>query len=133
MYSDRQAWANSVDPDETPQNEASHLGLHCLLFIQQILDTTSGSKLYFCSNKYGKEVTEYRVNTETNIKLMFTSLLYNNKTPSRWSLDNTLKTISKFYYCPLDILLKDVFRLAFYSTSQKDDYIILTPLNPTFI
>ena len=23
--------ANSVDPDETPQNAASHLGLHCLL------------------------------------------------------------------------------------------------------
>ena len=24
-------WANSTDPDETPQNAASHLGLHCLL------------------------------------------------------------------------------------------------------
>ena len=23
--------ANSVDPDETPQNAASHLGLYCLL------------------------------------------------------------------------------------------------------
>ena len=31
MYSDKQARANSVDPDETPQN----LGLHCLPFIQQ--------------------------------------------------------------------------------------------------
>ena len=27
MYSDRQAWANSLDPDETPQNMASHLSL----------------------------------------------------------------------------------------------------------
>ena len=46
MYSDRHAWANSVDPDETPQNAASHQGLHCLLIVQQFLDTTSGSKLY---------------------------------------------------------------------------------------
>ena len=28
MYSDRQAWANSLDRDETPQNAASHLGIH---------------------------------------------------------------------------------------------------------
>ena len=46
MYSDRQACANSIDPDETPQNVASHLGLHCLPLIQQFLDTTSGSELY---------------------------------------------------------------------------------------
>ena len=37
MYSDRQAWANSIDPDETPQNAASHLGLHCLPLMQQFL------------------------------------------------------------------------------------------------
>ena len=47
MYSDRQAWANSIDPDETPQNAASHLDLHCLPLIQQFLDTTSGSELYW--------------------------------------------------------------------------------------
>ena len=47
MYSDRQAWANSIDLDETPQNAASHLGLHCLPLIQQCLDTTSGSELYW--------------------------------------------------------------------------------------
>ena len=41
MYLDRQAWANSVDPDEMLQNAASHQGLHCLPFIQQCLDTTS--------------------------------------------------------------------------------------------
>ena len=46
MYSDRQAWANRDDPDETPQNAASHQGLRCLPLIQQSLDTTSGSKLY---------------------------------------------------------------------------------------
>ena len=46
MYVDRQAWANGVYPDETPQNVASHQGLDCLSLIQQFLDTTSGSKLY---------------------------------------------------------------------------------------
>ena len=44
-YSDRQAWANSVDPDEMPQNVASHQGLHYLPLIQQFLDTV-GSELY---------------------------------------------------------------------------------------
>ena len=29
-YSDRQAWANSVDPDQMPQNVASDQDLHCL-------------------------------------------------------------------------------------------------------
>ena len=47
MYSDRQAWANSIDSDETPQNVASHLGLHCLPLTQQFLDTTAGSELYW--------------------------------------------------------------------------------------
>ena len=47
IYSDRQAWANGIDPDEMLQNAASHLGLHCLPLIQQFLDTTSGSELYW--------------------------------------------------------------------------------------
>ena len=34
-YSDRQAWANSIDPDQTPQNAASDQGLHCLPLTQQ--------------------------------------------------------------------------------------------------
>ena len=46
MYSDRQAWANSIDPDEISQNTASHQGQHCLPLIQQFLDTILGSKLY---------------------------------------------------------------------------------------
>ena len=33
-YWDRQAWANSVDPDQTPLNAASDLDLHCLSSIQ---------------------------------------------------------------------------------------------------
>ena len=44
-YSNRQAWANSVDPDEMQQKAASHQGLPCLPLIQQFLDTTTGSKL----------------------------------------------------------------------------------------
>ena len=46
MYLARQAWANSVDPDETQQNVASHQGLHCLPLIQQFLGTTLDSKSY---------------------------------------------------------------------------------------
>ena len=46
MYSGRKAWANSVDPDETPHSAASHQGQHCLPLIQQFLDKTSVSKLY---------------------------------------------------------------------------------------
>ena len=38
MHLGRQARANSVDPGETPQNAASHQGLHCLPLIQQFLD-----------------------------------------------------------------------------------------------
>ena len=34
-YWDRQASANSVDPDHMPQNVASDQGLHCLPLIQQ--------------------------------------------------------------------------------------------------
>ena len=55
---DRQARANSVDPDETLHSVASYQGLLCLPLIQQILDTTKGSKLYFLKfyNKYCKEL-----------------------------------------------------------------------------
>ena len=35
FFSDRQTWANSLDPDQTPQNAASDLGLNCLTLIQQ--------------------------------------------------------------------------------------------------
>ena len=34
-YSDRQAWANGVDPDQMPQNVASDQGLHRLPLVQQ--------------------------------------------------------------------------------------------------
>ena len=46
MYSDRQAWANSVDLDEIPLNAASHQGIHCSQISQQFLDTTTDSKLH---------------------------------------------------------------------------------------
>ena len=41
MHSDRLAWANSIDTDAV-----FHQGQHCLPLIQQVLDTTSGNKLY---------------------------------------------------------------------------------------
>ena len=42
-----QTWANSLDPDETPQIAASHQGLHCLPLIQLVLEIKEmGSKLY---------------------------------------------------------------------------------------
>ena len=46
MYLDRQAWANSVDPYEMPQNVVSHQGLHCLPLVQHVLETTLNNKLY---------------------------------------------------------------------------------------
>ena len=33
-YWDKQACANNVDPDQTPQNAASDQGLHCLQLSQ---------------------------------------------------------------------------------------------------
>ena len=40
--SNSQAWANSADPDQMPQNVASDQGLHCL---QEFLDTCTGCKI----------------------------------------------------------------------------------------
>ena len=34
-YWDRRAFANSVDPDQMPQNAASDQGLHCLPYMQR--------------------------------------------------------------------------------------------------
>ena len=42
-YWDRQAWASSVDPEQMLQNVASDQGLHSMPFIQQFLDTSTGS------------------------------------------------------------------------------------------
>ena len=45
MYSDRLAWANSIDPDQMPKNVASDQGLYCLPHIQHFLNTYTGSKI----------------------------------------------------------------------------------------
>ena len=63
MYSDRQAWANSVDPVETPQNAASHQGLHCLPLIQQFLDTNCICSNFRTSTVRSWAVQILRVNT----------------------------------------------------------------------
>ena len=44
-YLGRQAWVNSVDPDQMLQNAASDLGLHCLPSIQQVSDTSKSSEM----------------------------------------------------------------------------------------
>ena len=44
-YSDRQAWANSVDPDQTPRSAASDQGLHCLSLIQHFYTHLPGGKI----------------------------------------------------------------------------------------
>ena len=45
-YLDRQVWANSVGPDQTPQNAASDQGLHCLpLPFACISDTFISSRM----------------------------------------------------------------------------------------
>ena len=53
-YSDRQAWANSVDPDQTPQNAASDQGLHCLSLTQQFYKHSQVIKIDFWREVYGK-------------------------------------------------------------------------------
>ena len=81
MYLVRQAWANNADPDEMPQNVASHLGLHCLPLIQLFSDTTLCSKLYLLKFhiKYAKELRyldtkgKYGKVTDTEIKWLFIS------------------------------------------------------------
>ena len=40
-YSDIQAWAKNLDPDETRQNAASDQGLWCFPLIQQLFVDTS--------------------------------------------------------------------------------------------
>ena len=46
MYLVRQAWANSVDPDETPQMQRLIRVYTVFSLIQQFSDTTVSSKLY---------------------------------------------------------------------------------------
>ena len=44
-YSGWRALANSVDPDQMPQNVASDQGLHCFQHILQFLDILTDSKM----------------------------------------------------------------------------------------
>ena len=52
-YSDRQTKANSVDPDQTPQNAASDQGLHYLSLIQQCLERIKRACLNFRARNQG--------------------------------------------------------------------------------
>ena len=51
---DRQAIANSLDPNKTLQNRASDQGLHCLPIIQHFLHSSTGGQTDMF--KYGKEL-----------------------------------------------------------------------------
>ena len=51
-YRDRQARANSTDPDQMLQNAASDLGLHWLQLIQHYFRTSTGSISYFFFFKF---------------------------------------------------------------------------------
>ena len=55
---DRPACANSLDPDQTSQNADPDQGLHCLLLIQNVLDTSECSKmdLIIISDQYDEEL-----------------------------------------------------------------------------
>ena len=55
-YSDRQAIANSADPDQIQQYMASDQGLNYFPLIKQILDSQTGSKidLFKFTDKHGK-------------------------------------------------------------------------------
>ena len=46
-YLDKQAWTNSVDPDQRLQNAASDQGLHCLPFIKEYFRYSTSSKADF--------------------------------------------------------------------------------------
>ena len=46
LYFTGEAWANSVDPDETPQMRGVSSGSTLFATYPAILDTTLGSKLY---------------------------------------------------------------------------------------
>ena len=55
-YTERQSWANSVDPDQM-LHTASDLGLHCLQLIQLYFKLSKGSKTdLFKVKNNGKEL-----------------------------------------------------------------------------
>ena len=51
--SDRQAWANSEDPYQ--MTHSPDLGLHCLPFIQQLLDKQASSKMFKFLDEHVKD------------------------------------------------------------------------------
>ena len=49
-HSDRKVWEKHANPDLMPHSAASDQGLHFSPLIQQFIDTSTGSKMDFCSN-----------------------------------------------------------------------------------
>ena len=58
-YSDRQASANCVDPDQTPKYAASDQGLHCLPITQQIYTHSQVVKWIFVEENYNEMCLKY--------------------------------------------------------------------------
>ena len=68
---DRKTWANTVDPDQTPQNAATDQGLHCFATHPTSLHTSTGTKL--------DSLKLYRYSNKlrcVNIKGMYGKLVY---------------------------------------------------------
>ena len=67
-YPARLTLANSVDPDQTPQNAASDQGLHRLPLIQKYLNARTGSKMDRFSKEIGCPNVQDKYNTKTIVK-----------------------------------------------------------------
>ena len=70
-YSVRQAWANSVDPDQTPQNAASDQGLHCLPLIQHFYTHSQVVKWTCWREVWGKVSQIYQIYPKFPMKMKF--------------------------------------------------------------
>ena len=75
-HADRYAYANSVDPHQTPQNTATDLGMHCFPFNQQLVSHQQVVKLAY-SQFWRRKVRHFgvrifRVNTIVGFPLLQT-------------------------------------------------------------
>ena len=122
MYSNRQALANSVGPDETPQpqNAASHQGLDYLPLIQQFLYGASGT--FTCSNVWTSMVRSWGVQI---LKVNTVHLI--NITP--FTPRETLCVTSCWPHCIMPFW-NGVNSSKFFPFRTEGDKTILTELSP---
>ena len=108
--------ANSVDPDQTPHSAASDLGLQCLSF--HFYGTPDINRLRSaCAFAQTNQNLHWASFCQPNMQCFFIlTTKDSDRTASRRSL-----------------IWAVVGRKSVSSSSRKHTYIILTPLNPTFI